>query len=77
MTQEWISDFFFEGDNLSPMEFAQAGFVGLTEFAHSLIAYLPYTLALDVKILGNLCHRLVFLSDTEEGVDDLRLATVE
>lgn len=56
---------------------AEARLVGLAELTDGLVANLAHALALDVHVLGYLGHRLVLLTNAEEGIDDFRLTAVE
>ena len=59
------------------MQFLEAVVIGFAEFADGLVADLANALALQVHILGDLRHRLVLLTNAEEGIDDLGLTLVK
>ena len=59
------------------IQFIQAAVVGLAEFADGLVANLADTFALEVHILGNLCHRLTLLTDAEESIHNPTLTRIE
>ena len=51
--------------------------ISLAQLANGLVTYLAHTLALQIHILSNLSHRLMFLHDAEIGVYHLALTLIQ